>query len=228
VNLDPDAARFEIKFVGPDRLHDVVEWWIRVHPAGFVEPYPQRRVSNLYFDTYAYGAYEQNLMGSSVRQKLRLRWYGESHQPEQASLEVKLRRNRLGWKLSHPVKALPLEGVRWSEVRRKLRAQLPDPPRLWIDANPFPILINRYERRYFLSSDRRVRLTLDWDQRTFDQRGSTLPNLCRPAPVPRVVVVELKFDPEDRRRVVEIVQGLPLRVSRYSKYIVGVQAIAYT
>ena len=41
------------------------------------------------------------------------------------SLELKCKRNRLGWKWNYPVAGLPIEGVAWREIVRKLRDQLP-------------------------------------------------------------------------------------------------------
>ena len=42
--------------------------------------------------------------------------------------------------------------------------------------------------------------------------------------MPATLVVELKFALEDHGRANAIVQGLPLRLSRNSKYVLGVQA----
>lgn len=222
----PEDARYEVKFVAhATRLHELLRW-ARIHPAGFLEAYPQRQVNNVYFDNNEFHAYRENLLGSNERSKLRLRWYGATNRPESGMLEVKRRRSGLGWKLSFPVAALPLEGVPWSEFRGELRSQLSPLARLWLDANGVEVLINRYQRRYFVSSDGLVRLTFDWDQQVYDQRRSTLPNLERRANLPNSVVVEFKFAKDDRQDASRIIQGLPLRVSRNSKYVIGMQAIA--
>ena len=117
---------------------------LKVHPAGFTEPYPPRQVNSVYFDTHDYGAYAENLLGSSPRRKVRLRWYGDRGDPAAAHLEVKCRRNRLGRKTSFAAGDQDLDGVRWSEVTRRLRAQLPQDARIWLDLNPMPVLINSY------------------------------------------------------------------------------------
>jgi SPX domain protein involved in polyphosphate accumulation len=183
-------------------------------------------VNNVYFDTYAYGAYEENLIGIGRRQKVRLRWYGEIHDRVAGTLEVKCRRGGLGWKLSYPAQSISLTGARWSEVRRELRTQLPPAGRIWLDSNPLPILANSYNRMYFLSADKHIRVTVDWQQRVFDQRFSSIPNLCRPAQDLDRLVVEFKFSAQGRRRASDIIQGLPIRVSRNSKYVMGVQAVS--
>jgi hypothetical protein len=124
------------------------------------------------------------------------------------------------------VGAIALEGASWTELRRGLRGELDSRARLWFDANPQPVIINRYRRRYFESFDRRLRVTIDWDQRVLDQRVVPAPNLSRLANLPESMVIEFKFAPEDRAYASEAIQGFPVRVSRNSKYVIGVQAIA--
>ncbi len=89
------------------------------------------------------------------------------------------------------------------------------------------MLINRYRPRYFLSGDGRVRLTVDWDQRVYDERHCVTPNLRRLPNLPDTLVVELKFDRADRKLANRYAQGIPLRLSRNSKYVIGVQAITH-
>lgn len=223
----PDALRYEVKFVArATELHRLLAW-VRVAKARFTEPFPLRQVNNVYFDTFDHFAFVENLSGASARSKVRFRWYGEVDEPEWGTLEVKRRRTGVGWKLSYPVGPVPVAGAPWHLFRHALRDQLPGEARLWLDANPLPVLINRYRRRYFLSGDGRVRLTIDWDQRVYDQRVSASPNLTNRANLPDTLVVELKFDRADRKIANRYAQGIPLRLSRNSKYVIGVQAISH-
>jgi hypothetical protein len=221
----PDNARHEIKFATSVTRMPRIEEWVGSHRAGFFEPYPARQVNNVYFDGFDLSAYRENLSGTSRRSKVRFRWYGELEQAESGTLEVKRRESGLGWKLSFRTEFVPLENRRWTVVRRQLRQALARQGRLWLDANPVPVLINRYRRRYFESADRRVRVTFDWHQRVYDQRLLPVPNFSRRANLPESMVVEFKFHPDDRRQASDWIQGIPLRVSRNSKYVIGVQAI---
>ena len=63
--------RFEVKFAGASSARDVMDAWIRTHRAGFIKPYPSRRVNSTYFDTHSLRAYEENLIGASLREKVR-------------------------------------------------------------------------------------------------------------------------------------------------------------
>ena len=224
-----EQLRYEIKFVAAAHQRDFVLQWVRNHWAGFVEPYPPRQINNVYFDSFAMTAFHENLSGTSRRSKVRWRWYGDTHAPERGTLEVKRRRGGLGWKLSYKTAGLELKAGApggWGALQRKLRNELPAAGRIWLDAHPLPVLINRYERRYFLSGDGAVRLTVDWNQRVHDQKLRGTPNLAYLANLPETLVVELKFAVSEFTNASAIVQGMPLRISRNSKYVIGVQAIS--
>lgn len=222
----PTDARLEIKFVANERYQRLLESWFAGHPACFAEPFPARWVNNVYFDTFGYMAFRQNLSGASQRYKVRYRWYGERGLPGHGTLEVKCKRNFYGWKLRYPVEVAPgAEGDRWRDIRRKLARQVSAAGRIWLDANPQPVILNRYHRRYLVTHDQSVRATIDTHMSVFDQRYKPQPNLNRAANTPGLLVIELKFERSERDRASRLVEGLPLRVSRHSKYVTGVQHI---
>lgn len=219
--------RHEIKFAAYALEYARVRQWLLLHSAGFRAPYPDRQVNNVYFDTWDYRAFAENLAGVSERSKVRFRWYGDSSGPAAGSLEVKQKRNHFGWKLRFPVATAPWEeGRGWNEIRSALREQIAPDARMWLDQNPLPIMINRYERQYFVSGDGLIRATIDVNQRVYDQRYGTLPNFTRQAVTQDTLVVEFKFAREDRQKVVAMLQGFPLRIGRHSKFMNAVRSIA--
>lgn len=217
--------RYELKFVAPTIRRSIVDSWIRTHPAGFRVAYPPRRINNVYFDDYDLRTFDENVSGISRRTKVRFRWYGHDDSETQGTLELKFKRNRLGWKENFRVPALRIGGQPWSEIVRRLRGQLPFDGRAWIDAHPQPVLINSYSRRYFVSFDDRVRVTVDEDQQVYDQRFHSEANTRSTANLPDALILEVKGDSDDYHLVGKAIQGIPLRVSRHSKYVVGVQSI---
>jgi len=222
----PEEARLEIKFIADERHEQLLISWFEGHPACFLEPFPGRWVNNVYFDTYDYLAFRQNLSGASQRYKVRYRWYGQCDLPGRGALEVKCKRNFFGWKLRYPADDAPCrEGDRWHDMRRRLAMQLPAAGRPWLEANPQPVILNRYHRRYMVTHDAKVRATIDTQMAVYDQRYKPQPNLWRSSNMPKLLVVELKFDRGERQRASRLVEGLPLRVSRYSKYVTGVQSV---
>jgi hypothetical protein len=221
----PDEARYEVKFVADATRYHELEQWILLNPVGFRTSYPPRQVNNVYFDTYDLDAYAENLSGVSARAKVRLRWYGETHAPASTILEVKQRRNHLGWKTHYPGGPMDFRGRRWSKLWRMLRTRLSPEGKLWLDAHPLPSLINCYHRQYFESPKGRLRATLDWRQSVLDQRLEACPNLRHRANLPDTLVMEIKFDRVDHALGSEVTQATPIRVSRNSKYMIGVQSI---
>jgi hypothetical protein len=221
-----EDLRYEVKFVAKASERHAVLQWVRNHWAGFSQPYPDRRISNVYFDSYELAAFHENLSGISRRSKVRWRWYGDTSEPDRGTLEVKRRRGGLGWKLAYRTPGCDLAALSWRDIRAGLRRNLDAGGRIWLDANPLSVLINRYHRRYFASGDAAVRLTVDWDQQVYDQKLRSGPNLKRRANLPDTLVVELKFRVAEHARASAMIQGLPLRLSRNSKYVIGVQSIA--
>lgn len=216
--------RYEVKFAAAGSHLDRVLAWLRLHPAGFRTAHPDRRVHNVYFDSHDYAAVDEKLAGDSARHKLRYRWYGERALPDAGVLELKCRRNTYGWKLQHPVAAAPACSA-WPAFVRALRAGLPVGPRGWLDEHPAVVLINRYERRYFVSADGRVRMTVDTGLAAYDQRLRARPNTTHAAPMPDQLVLECKFARADRELAVACLGDVPIRVSAHSKYALAVAAI---
>lgn len=221
----PSGARMEIKFEAEEsRLREMLHW-LRLHRGGFFEPYPERIVNNVYFDSPDYLAVSENLAGISARTKVRVRWYGNGSTGLPGVLELKRKRNGFGWKLRYDLEIPRCEhGVPWRWLRRELTQQLPAEGKHWLDVNPQPCLINSYRRRYFVSRDDGVRVTIDTDQKVWDQRFKPHVNLLHDAHLNSKMVVEVKFDRADHAAASELIQGLPIRVSRHSKYLNGAAA----
>lgn len=222
----PEDARLEIKFVADEIEVHRLRQWIRLHPAFFYVPHPDRWVNNVYFDTHHYFGFTENLSGASARTKVRYRWYGSHEYPGKGNLEIKCKRNYFGWKLRFRAEESPYsEGDSWRDMHHNLIGWLEPEAKKWLDANPHPVIITRYHRQYFVTRDEKVRATIDVEQSMFDQRYKPYPNINHPTNIPKTLVLEIKFDRRDRDLASSIIQGLPLRVSRNSKYMVGVKAL---
>ena len=71
--------RYERKFFIPNISKYIVENLILMNPGRFNEVYKQRKVNNIYLDTLNYNYYHENIAGLSNRNKVRMRWYGETY-----------------------------------------------------------------------------------------------------------------------------------------------------
>lgn len=225
----PLTLRCERKFLpGPADLETVLARLYR-HPALFREVYPPRAINNLYFDTPELRNYHEHVQGCAHRFKLRLRWYGPLRgEIAQPVLEWKVKHGQVSGKRAFPAPAFTHNGaLPRAELRARLAdAPLPEPWR-WRLAGLQPVLVNRYHRRYFASTNGHLRLTLDTGLEFFDARNAV--GVLRPVPglAPRLIL-ELKYAPEFAAEAAEAAGCLPFRLTRCSKYVLGVERLPAT
>ncbi len=220
-----DDLRYEIKFVVPRPETYRMHGWLKARAEGFREAYPPRHVNNVYFDNFDLATYDENLSGVSERTKIRLRWYGSDKPVLDGRLELKKKKNRLGWKTTYPVRGLPFIGRSWRQIGRDLRDRLPMEAQRWLDLHPEPVIINRYRREYYVSRDGQIRITMDTGLAVLDQRMTRSPNRTARTNLPDVMIVEAKTADRNFRALGHVVSDIPVRVSRFSKYVTGLQTI---
>ena len=120
---------------------------------------------------------------------------------------------------------LPGLGLNWRELRIAMIEHLPPETKTWLDFHPLIVLINRYKRKYFVCKNDGIRVTLDSDIRVYDQTHHPYPNYYFKTNTPRIFVLEFKLPREFRNKAAQIISGIPIRVSRHSKYISGLRSI---
>jgi len=219
-------ARYELKFNAKSSSYCDVINAIETDGAFYHRPYEPRIINNIYFDTCDLDAFQQNVSGATSRSKLRLRWYGDTASPESSALELKLRRNRYGWKLQDPVKfGCSLLDFDYRELERLLIAQLDGEMALHLLHSPIPTLLNTYKRDYFLSADSKVRVTVDQEMRFFDQRFSDRVSMNREGISPALIVVEYKSAVENAADLEQAIKSVRLARTRNSKYVIGVSSV---
>lgn len=226
--MTPASAhlRYERKFLPPDGSLAELLALVRRHPAGFHEIFGERWVNNLYLDTPELTHYHQHINGCANRVKFRVRWYGDlcRHAP-QPVLELKARHGLLSRKETYALPPLTLNG----DFRRELlesgygRHGLPDALRPSLRCLE-PALTNRYRRRYFLSGDGAVRLTLDWDLQFFAPRhaNGSLRAFRHGSPG---LIMELKYGDAHTVEAAQVASAFPFRLDRCSKYVLGIECL---
>ena len=90
--LNRSTGRHELKFVSNNRWDHLIDVWLRNNTVSFKVHWPKRTINSIYFDDIDYSCYEENLSGASYREKLRLRWYGEAGTPDNAKIELKVKK----------------------------------------------------------------------------------------------------------------------------------------
>jgi len=218
--------RYELKITCAPYLLSQARSWLKLHPAGFRVPYPPRQVNNLYFDTLTLSNFNANQVGVSVRQKLRLRWYGalRARTAVAPTLELKLKENLLGDKKRQVLDCVVDWQRPFTEIVPIINQAAGPAWRPWLNTAVRPVLINCYRREYFATYDGAIRATLDYAQKAFDQRMVVRPNLQRPSPLADLIVIELKAAPGDSERLQAVMAQFPIPRGRNSKYVNGIAA----
>lgn len=213
-----EGGRRERKFFAPRAAPADLEALLRRLPGLFRPEHPPRRVASLYLDTPDRADYRACADGISPRRKLRLRWYGEDFGRFPRAFEVKRRDGLLVRKRVYPLSESALDAG--SGKRAELLTGLPAEPRA-LAAVRGPVVLVAYARSYFRSADGAVRATVDgrlslrrWSARGFGP-SRRLPG----------AVLELKYAPAEEDAALAAARGLPLRLSRHSKYCRAVEAI---
>jgi hypothetical protein len=227
------SLRYEIKMECESALFSEAQAWIRLNSAAFREAYPDRQVNSLYLDTPALDTLNDHIEGIPTRRKLRFRWYGPDLEPARGQLELKNKTDRAGWKLVQPVnRPVHFRGCSWNAVQKDLAAGLLAEPeseqqRLFQELLSVarPLVMNQYQRQYYVSADQRLRLTVDRNIKAFDQWMSSSPNLSFGLPMPDILLIELKCDVEHARHLADVLAEFPLRVHRHSKYVSALSSL---
>ena len=218
--------RYEIKIVlGASHLSEMRSF-VFSHSNAFGIAYPPRQVNNLYFDTFDHQCLIDHIDGVPNRAKIRYRWYGDTWKLNTGQLEIKKKIARLGHKTIFPFTGcIDLVRSNWREVHSALclGLGLMDISQGILDLLEMlqPTLINRYKREYYLSMDGVVRLTLDYDIRSYEQGFSFRPNISYQKPSLNNLIVELKAPKNEYQRIADVLSEFPRRCSRYSKYLIG-------
>lgn len=197
----------------------VVEHFIRMHAAGFRKIYQTREVNNIYFDNSSLDCGLANVEGERNRWKIRIRWYGSFfNEISSPRLEIKVKQDHLGYKNVFTLAAFKMEKIFSASILQNLIKNSSIPRQFKnVIKSLHPILINSYIRTYFLSNDRKFRITLDSDLMygNVHQNNGKI-RLMRDE---NTVILEVKYDEKHDDDAEFITSRLPWRVSKNSKYI---------
>jgi hypothetical protein len=228
VTRTPDAERewrYERKYPQEGYSAAEVTMMVRRHPALFIEAHPPRWVNSLYYDTPGLGGLADSINGLRDRVKMRVRWYGDlNRQIKSPVIEFKRKRGRLGSKDRYA-----LEPLDFTAGIAPLPEELNGDPPLPEDVRAAlrllaPASLTRYRRLYYLSADRRFRLTLDADLAFYRVRHVSRELLRMPGSF-RGTVIEVKYDASDDEAARPVLEALPFRWSRFSKYCAAFEGV---
>ena len=88
-----------------------------------------------------------------------------------------------------------------------------------------PTLLNRYKRTYYLSYDKKFRVTVDSEMEFYSI--NPIREFFKTFSDERKTIVELKYDQEHFDNAKNITQSFPFRVTKNSKYVVGIERVRH-
>jgi hypothetical protein len=223
------SYRFEVKIPIPLNRLECVKIWLNNHSLSFATHHPSRWVNSLYLDLHNLASFEENLSGISQRKKVRIRWYNNLYNANNATLEFKHRQAGKGYKVSYQTNLdFCSSPFNWSRVLKKCYRELPAEGRVKWGNDQYPVLICRYLRDYYLSRCNRIRATFDKQIEVYDQRFNPRVNLKKPVSLGDYVLLELKCEDQYEQELSNLIATCPLRPSRHSKYVNGVRQLIWT
>ena len=226
MSIPSQGTRCEIKFASYQVNYPIIKNWLKSNNFNFKKEYINRTVNNLYFDSNNMDAYKDNIYGHSSRIKTRFRWYGNFKEKNVGSLELKFKRNIYGWKEKHKIEKLYLENkINWKPIKAKISKNLPFKTRIFFEKNNIPQIVNQYEREYYISGDKKYRITIDRDMKIFNQKNTNELNLKKKVIMQNYIILEVKFERSCYNKIETLLHNIPIRASRNSKYINSIRAV---
>lgn len=220
--------RFERKFFISALSRHEVKSIVKLHPSMFKEIFHKRYINNIYFDTPNFDSFSDNVEGSTFRVKFRIRWYGDMFGPvEKPVLELKIKNSMLGRKESYKLRPFDFDNSISSSVIAKVFEDSDLPEKIKQQVKYLsPSLVNRYVREYFISSDKRFRITIDNDQSFYGIKNKFNSFLNKFVDLDSTIL-ELKYDKCHDSDASIISSQFQFRMTKSSKYVNGMSKINY-
>ncbi len=201
-------TRVEKKFIFGKDQSDFVKKLLVVN--NFQKLYPDRSISSIYIDTLDFNYAKDNINGVNERKKLRIRWYNSDL--DNVYFEKKNKRNFFVWKDIEKVKS----SFSKTNLIYKLQELLSKPNNIIDSNNNYNLILKtNYKRNYWISSNGKIRATIDTDINT-----SPVQDMNKIITLPETIL-EFKFSPSSENYFRDFFshRGLNIRSKKYSKYL---------
>ncbi len=218
--------RYEVKFISSIEHLESIKMLLESNSLCFKEHFENRQVNNMYFDDLNLKRYYDSEEGISIRSKLRLRWYEKifpnSFQPK---LEIKEKYGLLNSKKTFLLKKYNFNDFMQNPKNFVIQdAKNVENSAFFMENLIYniPTIMNSYQRYYYISKNNKIRATIDYDLKYLNVNKFSLyqNNFFND-----LIVLEIKFDENDYNIANTFITTLPLRIKKFSKYVVGVKTI---
>lgn len=215
-------------------LSNLTEVRLKILSSKFLmtQAFNNRFVNSIYLDSLNFDNYNENLAGLSSRSKARIRWYsknqfGHISESSELVLEIKLRSNVLGSKLSYSFK-LPNNFINFGayDLIEYIRKVIPTSFLPHIDhSNAFTLAVS-YEREYFEDFSKKIRATIDSNIAYAVPGINILDVRDLPIYISEYNILELKYPQDMGNELVALnFDDIDITPGRHSKYAVGLNTV---
>jgi SPX domain protein involved in polyphosphate accumulation len=218
--------RYERKFFVSELTSHEIESIVKLHPAMFSEIFHERFINNIYFDSLYLRNFFDTVDGTAQRLKIRIRWYGELYGLiDKPVLEFKIKNGLTGRKEAFLLRPFEFEKADCGKTISQIfdESDIPGIHKLKLKTVE-PMLLNRYKRRYFQSSDKKYRITIDTNLSFFRIRRS-YNSFLHKLTDNRSIILELKYGSEMDNAASDITSIFPFRLTKSSKYVIGIEKL---
>ena len=218
--------RYERKFFVTDMSTTEIESSIKINPYMFSNIFQPRYINNIYFDSYDLNNYYDNVEGSEKRIKIRIRWYGDLFgYISNPTLEFKVKNGILGKKISCKLPSFTFNSKFTNDIFKEIieNSNISNLCRIKL-SDKVPTLLNRYERKYYISENKKFRITIDKNQ-SFYQIGPRNNLFLNKIDDNSNTIIELKYSIENDISANKITNYFPFRLTKSSKYVTGIEKV---
>jgi len=224
MNTNLNDYRYEKKFLINYLNIYQIKNIIKINNNCFKTIYKKRNVNNIYFDYPNLKCYSDSVEGIANRYKIRIRWYGDLFGlAKNPNLEIKIKKNLISTKIKLPIEEFHFNSdTKINEILDINKNAIKKYILNWKLLSK--TLINTYERDYFISFDKKFNLTLDSKQSFYNCLN--FKNLLKnEVKLHNDYILEIKYDCKNSLNSSSIENSFGLRLTKNSKYVVGLNAV---
>ena len=218
-NISNSQLRNEKKFIFFEPLVSIEKL---LNFIGTKEIYSSRIVNSIYFDTYFHKNFDEAIDGIMLRNKVRIRWYGETFNVEiQPKMENKLRISQQNYKITKKLKNFRTKTFfNLIDFKKYIQNEKNNKNEInYYLNNLYPNLLVSYLRKYFIFDN--VRITLDTDLKFINLAEINFFSKKNFLCINKKQIVELKYSDEFHYQASKITRTFNNRLNKFSKYQIG-------
>ena len=224
-NISNSQLRNEKKFIFLEPLASIEKL---LNFIGTKEIYSPRMVNSIYFDTYFHKNFHEAIDGIMLRNKVRIRWYGETFNVEiQPQVESKNRISQHNYKITKKLKNFKTKTIfNLIDFKKYIQKEKNNKNEVnYYLNNLYPNLLVSYHRKYFIFDN--VRITFDTDLKFINLAEINFFSKKNFLCINKKQIVELKYSDEFHYQASKITRTFNNRLNKFSKYQIGLLETFY-